>query len=116
MWRYLREEAKDAGKTDLKEEEKLRCRNAILVCVALLCPLTAGMGTIVLLVWDRYGNEMPGFMANAAYLYPVCAIAGLLLSLLFHKEEYYTLAAVVAMAPILIAFGFFGVWIHWGIG
>lgn len=116
MWRFLHQEAKDAGKTDLKEEEKLRARNGILICAAILCPLTAVMGVSVLLVWDSYGDAMPGFMASAAYLYPICGMAGIMLGLWLHKEEYYALAATFAMAPILISIAFFAVWINWGLG
>lgn len=115
MWKHLTREASRAGEWDLVEEERLRARNAILVCAAALCPITAILGVSVLLLWDSYRDALPGFMASAAYLYPILGIAGIMLGLYLHKQEQYTLAAALAMAPFLMAIAFFGVWINWGL-
>lgn len=115
MFQHLKRELREAGQTDLRLEERLRARNAILIAVALLCPIGVILALIVMLTWNYLGH-VPDLMANCAYAYPPAAIAGIGLGMYIHRQGWYAWAGAAALLPLAIPVVFLGSAVSWIFG
>ncbi len=100
MFNHFREELRDARRDDPKLEERLRARNVILLAAAAIAPVTALMWIAILLLWDNVGDP-PALMTDAALLYPILSVAGVMLALQLHKRGYLFGASLLAALPML---------------
>lgn len=114
LYKHLKEELRDAESKGWREEARIVSRNSIIAAAAAFCPLGVIMAVTVMILYDSLG-DMPWFMANTAYYYPVTGIICIALSILLHNQNHFTAAMLVALAPFLWIFVFIGGGVYWAI-
>ena len=103
------QDRKDGG------EERVAARNAIIASAVALCPLTAIFVLLGLIV-DSKIAAMPDFLFTACIAYPVVALVGIVIGMMAHANEHYTvtLLAVVAL-PVLNVGAILGGFVWWAL-
>jgi len=115
MLHHFREELRDAAKQAPQKEERLRARNVILICAAIIAPLTALMWIAILLLWDNVGDP-PGLMFDMALLYPVFSVGAALVSMSLHKRHYLFGASMMSALPMLFVIAYLVALVGWAFG
>lgn len=100
VFKYFREELKDAQSQGWRAEGRLVARNCIIAAAAAFCPLGILIGVLVL-VLSEYVNGMPWIMRQTAFYYPMSAMAGIGLGIWLMDKGYYTAAIVTATLPFM---------------
>lgn len=115
LWRRIaREFAPTQKHVAAGLEGRISARNAVIGSAVSLCPLSALL-VIVGLVVNAKVSPMPDFLLRACLSYPVVGITAVVLGLLAHGRGWYAAAGAVAVVPpvvhVGVVIGGFGWWL-----
>lgn len=104
LWDYLAHEKRKAAAQGRPALRRLRARNTLILVALMTAPLSAGMW-VLLLLWAKVTDVTPTepgqLMLEAAFTYPLMALAGLLIGVTLYRRCMPTGALVCAALPLV---------------